>query len=140
MTKIIRTTKQLEEIDEIVGGAYKRNKELEKTKFGYAYKRFAEKNLYPVMKDLAEKYVDLRLQYAMEDNKTKEVITDPTSNRGFKYTKSDLQKLIEEERKARTEYEEREIEVEPYISNLTPDDFDESEIEMMQGLVFPSAE
>jgi len=46
-----KTFKELNELDTIIGNLYQTNPELKDGKFGYAYKRFSEKNFFPIFKD-----------------------------------------------------------------------------------------
>lgn len=134
---IKKTYKELREIDNIVGKAYQKNEVLEKSKFGYAYKRFSEKNFIPTVKKHNEQLADVRIDNALEDEKTKEILLDERPNsRGFKYNKEGLKKVMVAEKKLDEEFNVKEIEIEPFICKDVPNDFSEEEIKMMKGLVF----
>jgi hypothetical protein len=66
--------KQLKEVDEVVGGLYQKNPKLREGKFGYAYKRFYDKNLKPLLDEIQEKMADCRVENAMVDEKTGHVL------------------------------------------------------------------
>ena len=71
-----KTFKELQEVDMMVGGLYQKTPTLKESKFGYAYKRFTDKNYMPYVKDFNEELGALRVQHALEDPNTKEVIID----------------------------------------------------------------
>jgi len=111
----MKTFKAIREADILVGQLYQATPELMETKFGYAWKRFTEKNYIPTLKKLQEEVNDARIDNALEDAITKEVLRDPTSTRGFKYTKEGLKAVIKKENEINDRYELVEIDVEPYI-------------------------
>jgi hypothetical protein len=133
---MIKTFKQLQEVDQLVASLYQKDKTLEQSKMGYAYKRFSEKNYFPVVKELQEKLIDIRVDNAMEDPTTKQILKDPTDQRGFKYSKEGLKKCIEQERKVIDEFNKREIEIIPYISSFVPEILTEDNLEELKGLIF----
>lgn len=133
--KITRTFKELAEIDNLVGIAYQLDPKLELTKFGYAYKRFAEKSFYPKVKEKNEELGFLRIDNALEDEKTKEVLVDRENPRGFKFSKDGLKKTIKEESALAEKWNTKEIEVEPYISTYTPEEISNELKELLKGLV-----
>lgn len=112
---IKKTFKELMEIDEFIGTLYTEKPELKNSKFGYSYKRFAEKNFYPLLKKFREELLDIRIDNALEDEKTKEIIADDLNPRGYKYNKEGLKKLVIAERILEEEWFNKEIKVEPYI-------------------------
>lgn len=133
---IKKTFKELRDLDIMVAEAYHKNEDLEKTKFGYAYKRFREKNYDPKTKEYNEELLSIRIDNALEDEKTKEIFMDPTPNtRGFKYSKDGLKKVVKAEKELLEKWDKKEWEIEPHISPMKPEDFSEEEIEMLTGLV-----
>lgn len=132
---IQKTFKQLREIDNIVGTLYQENKELQHTKFGYAYKRICEKFYIPAIKDFNEEISSARLNNALEDQKTKEVLVDKDYFRGYKYSKEGLKKLIIEENKIVDEWEEKLIDLEPMISSYVPEKLTEDQVEALTGVI-----
>jgi hypothetical protein len=110
-----KTFKELVEIDSFIGNLYKENKELELSKFGYCYKRFAEKSYYNVLKEYQQKIQDIRIDCALENNDTKAVITDNDNPRGYKYTKEGLKKVSREENKLSEEWDLKEFDIEPFF-------------------------
>jgi hypothetical protein len=133
---MIKTFKEIKEIDNVIGIIFKRNKELENSKFGYACKRFAEKNYVLVSRELGDKIQDIRILNALENPTTKEIIKDPSDMmRGFKYSKEGLINCIKQERDIISEFEKKEIEIEPYICTSIPESITESEQEELRGLI-----
>lgn len=131
-----KTFKELGQIDNMVGKLYKKHEKLERTKFGYAYKRFADKNFYPNVEKYQQELGMIRIDNAMEDKETKEVMVDRTNQRGFKYTKEGLKNCIKAEIKLNNEWDEKEIDIEPYMSIMIPNEMSDEEVEMLIGLVF----
>ncbi len=133
-----KTFKKLRELDEMIGGLYARNVNLKESKFGYAYKRFAEKNYFPVYKQYVELLTDIRIDNALEDPTTKALRYDDRPNsRGFAYSKEGLKKVIKAENELEKRWDEKEFEVEPFYvapENLPPT-LTEDQKEMMNGLL-----
>ena len=131
-----RTFKELMTIDSMIASLYREDKELEKTKFGYAYKRFADKNLKLVFKEYQDELGIIRIDNALEDEKTKEVLIDDRPHgRGFKYSKEGLKNLIKEEYSLLETYEEKIIEVQPYVSTYEPKNLPEDISIAFKGLL-----
>lgn len=126
------TYKDIKKLDELVGEMYTKDKTLKDTKFGYAYKRFVEKNYIPTQKEFNEAIQMCWIDNTLE-GKDKEVLKDPTDRRGFKFSKEGLKKVIETEKKLIEEYEAKEITIVPHIPSYVPplDDLDEEEIELL---------
>jgi len=133
---IKKTFKELGTIDNMIGSLYRKHEKLERTKFGYAYKRFADKNFYPHAEKYQQDLGMIRIDNAMEDKDTKEVLVDRSNQRGFKYTKQGLKDCIKAEIKLNNEWDEKEIEIEPYMSSMIPAELSEEEVNMLRGLVF----
>lgn len=110
-----KTFKELMEIDNEIGLMYKNDPNLEGTKFGYNYKRFAEKNWYPQSKAYNDVLGDIQVENARIDPATQKIMQDPISVRGFEYTKDGLKAVILAERRLRDEWEVKEIDVEPRL-------------------------
>jgi hypothetical protein len=129
-----RTFKQLKDIDNLVGSLYTKDDKLQDTKFGYAYKRFTDKNVTEIYKKFQRTLLDVRIDNALEDEKTKEVLIDNMNVRGFKYSKVGLKKVVEDEDRVTKEFEAQEIDVEPYISSYIPE-LTEEEVDLLDGLL-----
>lgn len=114
MTK--KTFEELQEVDSLVADLYTKNPALKAGKFAYAYTKFAKKNLYPRFEEYNEALTDAWIDFAMVDEKTKAILTDPNP-RGFKYDKDGLKNVILAERRIRKEWMVKEFEVEPYFCN-----------------------
>lgn len=136
MTKIIRKFEDLEELNGLVGTLWAKDKTIENTKFGYAFKSFMKKNYIPTEKERQEKINDIRINNALENKDTKEILrdTDRTNLRGFKYSKEGLKKCVKEERKVNDEFYATEIEITPVISSFVPE-MEEYLKELLKGLV-----
>jgi hypothetical protein len=130
-----KTFKDLQEIDSLVGSLYKKNPTLEHSKFGYAYKRFSDKNYLPMVKDFQEELGNVRIDNALEDEKTKEILIDRMNVRGYKYSKEGLKKVILEEKAIIEKFDLKGIEIVPFISKVVPEDLTEDQSEMLKGVV-----
>ncbi len=115
MVKVKKTYKQLQDVDFLVGVLYKENPELEKSKFGYAWKRFVQKNYLKHMKEFQSEIMDVRIDNALEDEKTKALLTDQANPRGYKYSKEGLKAVVKKENAINDKWADKIIEVEPYV-------------------------
>lgn len=129
-----KTFKELNEIDLLIGELYKQTPDLKNTKFGYAYKKFSEKNYIPTFKERNEKLTDIYIDNALEDETTKALIINDKSRTGFSHSKEALKKLLKEEEKIKQEFDLQEIEIESYISTYIPQ-LDEVEKDILMGLI-----
>ena len=133
--KIIKTFSILRQIDEQVALLYQANPLLRNTKFGYVYKRFYEKNYFPLFNELQDKIADEKLNNALVDEKTKEVLYTDSTQRAYKFDKEGTRKVIEFIRKIYKDYEIKEVEVFPFISNYIPKELNEEQKELFKGLI-----
>lgn len=133
--KIYRKFKELNEVDTLVGKLYTIDPNLKKTKFGYAYERFVKMNFMPTWKERESEIQLSNLNFALEDKNTKEVLVDVTNPRGYKYTKENLKDAFNAEKKIKAEYEEKQIEIKPFISSYVPENLEEDERELLTGLI-----
>ncbi len=129
------TFKFLQEVDTLVGSLYQKNPKLKDTKFGYAYKRFTDKNYAPLIREFNEELMNIRVDHALEDPTTKEVIIDRMNPRGFKYSKVGMKQVMFEENNLGQAWEAIEIEVTPFLSAYIPEDLDDEQRTMLDGLV-----
>lgn len=130
-----KTFKELQTIDGVVGGMYKKNPELRDTKFAYAYKRFYEKNYSPTLKEFTEQVNDSYINNALVDEKTQALLTDQENSRGFKYSKDGLKQVMRDENRISEEFNSKEIEITPFISVYIPENLTEEEKEVLTGIV-----
>lgn len=130
-----KTFRELQEVDRLVGGLYQTDPTLKDTKFGYAYKRFTDKFYVPLLTELDEGLTKIRVEFALEDEKTKEILTDRTNPRGFKYNKHDLLKCMEAENKFIKSFQDKTIEVEPWVSAHIPKDLSDEAKEQLKGIL-----
>lgn len=131
---INKTFKQLQEIDNVMGELYQKEPTLQETKFGYAYKRFCEKEYIPLVKEYNASLEDVRIENALENETTKEVLTDRTNMRGYKYSKLGLKNVMKEENRVMEEWNSKEFEVEPFVSAFVPE-LSEYEKEVLTGVI-----
>lgn len=130
-----KTFKELQEVDQVVAKLYEKYPELRQTKFGYAYTKFLKSKDYEeISKEFNEELVSVRIDNALEDEKTKEVIIDKENPRGFKFSKQGLKKCLEAEKKIIEEFYPKEVEVEPYLSSYIPD-IGDGDKELLKGLI-----
>lgn len=130
-----KTFKQLQEADNVVGEMYAKNPDVKNTKFGYAWKKFAEKNYSPIIKELNEKLADNRLENALEDPNTKEILYANAERTEYRFSKEGLKKLITSNRAILEEYSNREFEITPFFSTYIPEDLTDEQREVLTGLV-----
>ena len=130
-----KTIVELREVDLMVGGLYKIKPNLRNTKFGYAYKKFSDKNYFPTVSEIRKHLLEINIDNALENPQTKEILIDPANERGYKYSKNGLLKCIKEEQELLDKYNAKEIEIEPYFSSYKPEDLTEEQAEMLKGLV-----
>lgn len=130
-----KTFKELQEVDTMVADLYVKFPTLKETKFGYAYKRFVNKNYAPIVREFNEELVALRVQHAMEDEKTKEILVDRANPRGYKYTKAGLTAVMADEKKLANIWDNKDITIVPFLSPMIPIELNEEQNEMLAGLV-----
>lgn len=132
-----KTFEQLKEVDVLVGGLYQKNPTLRASKFGYAYKRFTDKNYSPLLDKFNEELENIRVEYALEHPDTKEILLDPSpaNRRGYKYSKEGMVGLLNAERKLVEKWQAKEVEIEPYLSPMVPEGLEDEQKELLKGLV-----
>lgn len=131
----MKTFKELSEIDLMMGELYTKTPTLKDTKFGYGYKRFAEKNYYPKQKEYSEAVLDLRIENALVDEKTKAIIYRD-NGQSFEYSKEGLKNLQTQTRKLENEWDVKEIEIEPYfIKEENLPKLNEYQTELLKGVL-----
>lgn len=102
------------------------------TKLSYAVARMLKRCQKPI-EDYNAKIEDIRLDNALEDEKTKAVLRDEAQQ--YKFSKEGLRKIIEEQRKLL----DGEIEIEPYIATAIPDDLSDDARVAFEGFVLEEA-
>lgn len=131
---MIKTFKELQTVDEVVAKLYQENSALKDTKFGYAYKKFSEANYIPLLKEFQEAIGNARIDHALEDEKTKAILVDSESPRGYKFSKEGWKAIIQEESKIVNLFEIKDTEIKPYISSFVPE-LTEEQTEILKGLI-----
>ncbi len=130
-----KTLQEIKDINQLVGRLYQENESLKKSKFSYAWDKFIKKNYNPTVTEMNEKVADLRIDFALTDPKTKELLYSDDKG-SFKYTLEGMKGLNEAYRDLMKEFEGREIEIIPFI--LKPEDvpaLSEEEKEELTGLI-----
>ncbi len=131
-TKVKKTLEQLLEVDNVVGDLYAKNPKLKDGKFGYAYNRFYAKNIKPVTDEMQEKTADARIENAMVNEQTKELLKDTANPNAYKYTKEGMKKLTQDVRDIIKEFNKKEVEVIPFFTTDVPEMMDEQK-ELLVG-------
>jgi len=131
----MKTFKHLSELDKNVGYLYGVTPSLGETKFGYAYKRFVEKNYKKIYQDYVNEITFIRIDNALEDQETKMVLRSKEDSRGFQYSKEGLKAVIKAEQDLDASWEQKEFEVEPFIVKELPFALTENLKELMFGLL-----
>ena len=132
-----KTFSELKEIDEVVGALYTKNPKLGDGKFGYAYNKFYEKNVKPINEEIQDKMMDFKIDNAMTDPVTKELLyekADERGNKAYKYTKEGMKNLIKDQRKFLKEIQAKSVEIKPYITKDVPE-MTEEQKEALKGCV-----
>lgn len=132
---MIKIFKELRDIDQLVANLYTRNETIKKGKFGYYYTKFYKKNIQPTIDEKEEKLADARLENALTDEKTKEVLYTDITNTAYKFDKEGTKRLIQFNRALQKEYDAKEIEIVPVVSIEIPSELSDEEKEELRGLV-----
>lgn len=132
---MIKTFEELIAIDTLVGSLYTKTPELKETKFGYAYKRFFTKNIEPAINDYKQGLEDIRISQALENKQTGAIVVDPSSFRGYSYSKEGLQGVVLREREFTNTFNHKEIEIIPFISSYIPEGMNNEEYELLLGIL-----
>lgn len=129
-----KTFLQIKEADQLVAQLYAKDASLEKSKLGYAWKRFIEKNYKPVVEEINEKLEDSKIENCLVDKNTKEILYG--LNGSYKFTQEGLKAVFDFRRSLMKEYDEKQFEVIPFIvkENDLPT-LSEEEKELLTGLI-----
>lgn len=133
-----KTFKELQEADVVVAGLYQKNPDLKNSKFGYAWKRFTDKNYLPLVREFNEDLAGIRVDHALEDPNTKEILIDRMNVRGFKYSKEGLKAVMKAEKALEEKHNAKEVEITPHITTAIPEEVEalaEEQKELLTGLV-----
>jgi hypothetical protein len=103
------------------------------TKLSYAVARMLKRCQKP-LDDYNGEIEDLRLDHALEDEKTKAVLRDEAQQ--YKFSKQGLKTVIEKQR----ELLEKEIEIEPYIATALPASLNDDVKVAFEGFVMEKQE
>lgn len=123
---------QLNEINNVVAELYKKDEHLKQGKFGYAYNKFYQKNTQVILDELKEAITISNVNNALEDEKTKALITDEKGK--YKYSKEGKIALLKEQKAIVEEYYKKEIELTLYLSPVKPE-MTEEQYEVLKGVI-----
>jgi len=130
---IKKTFRQLNEIDSVVGELYEKDTTLSQTKFGYAYGKFYEKYVKPVLMELQTELTVISVNNALEDKETKAILMTE-DRKEYLYSKEGKIKKMKEQQKLVEEFNEKEFEIEPYVATYKPEMTDE-QYEVLKGVI-----
>lgn len=130
-----KTYGELKDLDIIVGGIYARFPLLKQGKFGYAYTQFVKKNYIPTLKEYNDEINFIRINCALTNPTTKELLTDDKNARGYKFSPEGLIDCIKKENELTKQYNDMVIEIIPYICSEIIEDLTEEEIAQLKGLI-----
>lgn len=129
-----KTFLEIKEADQLVASLYEKDPNIQKGKFGYAWKKIIDKNYNPTITELNDKMTDNRVEYALTDEKTKELLKGSDGN--YKYSKEGMKALLAAQRALIKEYDSKEIEVVPfYIKSEDLPELTDEEKETLKGLI-----
>lgn len=136
------TFRKLLDFSSAVNTIFEQNPGIGETKFGYSVKRFNDKHTVPEFKKYNSEMELIRIDHALTDEKTKAILMDSKSGRGFAYDKEGLKAVIRAEQAFTEEYNAKEIEVEPCITKEIPDylSLNDFQKETLEGLVIEPTE
>lgn len=131
----MKTYREILEIDALVGKLYKENENLKSSKFGYWYNKFYEKNVDPIRNEYALALENIKVNNALEDEKTKALLKDSSIPNEYQYSKPGRLKYLEEKQKLDKEFYDKQIEVISFKSPLVPEGLTGEEREMLEGII-----
>jgi hypothetical protein len=132
-----KTFGELLEIHDLMEDMFTKNESLRNTKFGYAYKRFFEKNTKPLSDKMREEVADNQLENALVDEKTKEILYTDARQLNYRFDKEGTKRVIDFNRKIFKEYKEKVVEIIPWIITQDKDkpELTLEQQEMLTGLI-----
>ena len=112
-----------------------KNSNLEMNKFGYACKRFIEKSLRPVFQEKNYLKELARIENALEDKNTGEILFENGSPKQFKFSREGLKKCYEDEWKIEQDFNKKTFEVVPFICEEEPKELTDIQREILKGII-----
>lgn len=129
-----KTLGQIKEADQLVAYLYSKNPTLQNGKLGHAWKRFVEKNYKPLADEMNEKLIDNRVNNALTDKTTGEILY--TADKNFKFDREGTKAILEFNRKLTAEYDAKEVNIIPFIvKGKDLPELTSEEKEILTGLV-----
>lgn len=128
------TFERLTDIDQVVTKLFTDKPDLDKTKFGYAFNKLAKKYIGVAFDEYRDALQDIRIEHALTDEKTQEILHDRSNPRGFKYSKDGLKSVIKAEKALIDEYKKKEYDIEPFIAEV-PCELTEEQKEILKGVL-----
>ena len=132
------TFKDMKRFNAMWNNYKKYNPDVEQTKLGYAFKKFFVKSIEPVFEEYNLLLSVIRVENALEDEKTKAVLTKNDTmigGRGFEYSKDGLKAVMKAEVALDDEWDPKEFTVEPFITKDVPKKLTEEEQETFKGFI-----
>lgn len=128
----MKTISQIREAETILNREFKKKPELQQGKLAYAWKKFVDKNYTPFLEEVKEKLEDLRIEHCLTD-KAGAILKD--ENGGYKFSKEGLRAFNKESSEVLRNFENKEIEVIPFVVKDNPLELIEEELELLKGIV-----
>jgi len=106
------------------------------TKFTYAINKFYKLNIKKVFDEYNEELAGIRVDNALVEEKTRAIVYDKETARGFAYDKEGLKAVMSAEKALQKKWETKEFTVIPYKAKADVPELTQSEEELLKGLVF----
>ncbi len=131
---IKKTFEDLKKIDKIHESLLK-VEGFKNTKLAYAFKRLTEKSLKDIFTEYHEAINDIKIDFALVDEKTKALLFNET-NTDYQNSKEDRKKLLKKLKEVNAEWDKKEFEIEPFICNDLGDmELDQYDTEILKGVI-----
>jgi hypothetical protein len=131
-----KTFKEILEINNVIQVLIKANKDISKTKFGYAIDKFIKSSISEPMESFNEALTKIRVENALVDEKTKAILTDLNPHsRGFQFSREGLMACMEGESALVKEWSSKEFEVTPFICTSDLPAITEQQKEILLGVI-----
>ena len=95
--------------------------------------KFVKKNLNSIFQEYNEGIESIRIENALCDEKTKELLFNEKGE--YKFSKEGLKNFIAEKKSFVKQWEAKEFEVEPYIAKKELPDMNQEQKEILEGIL-----
>jgi len=102
-----------------------------KTKLGYAVKRVYNSSLKKIFQEFNDELEDARIDNALTDEKTKEIMYDATGK--YKYSKDGLKAMIARSKEIIAAWDVKEFDIAPYFVQELPE-LTQAQAEAFKGI------